>query len=66
MEGKRYVKDIEAGNAAMDRFMMPIHQEVARLKRGKRKSWSPRLVYTMGNHENRTTEQSTPTHGLRI
>ena len=53
MEGKRYVKDIDAGNEAMDRFMAPIHAEVARLKKGKRKAWNPRLVYTMGNHENR-------------
>ena len=53
MEGKRYVKDIDAGNAAMDRFMEPIHHEIGRLKRGKRRAWNPRLVYTMGNHENR-------------
>ena len=53
MEGKRYVKDIDAGNEALDRFMAPIHAEVARLKKGKRKAWNPRLVYTMGNHENR-------------
>jgi len=53
MEGKRYVKDIDAGNAAMDRFMAPIHAEVDRLKKGKRKAWNPRLVFTMGNHEQR-------------
>ena len=23
---------------------------MARLKKGKRKAWNPRLVYTMGNH----------------
>ena len=53
MEGKRYVADIAAGNEAMDRFMAPIHEEVDRLRRGKRKAWNPRLVYTMGNHEQR-------------
>ena len=53
MEGKRYVKDIDAGNEAMDRFMAPIHAEMDRLRKGKRKRWEPRLVYTMGNHENR-------------
>lgn len=53
MEGRRYVKDIDAGNMAMDRFMAPIHAEVARLKKGKRRAWNPRLVYTMGNHEQR-------------
>ena len=38
MEGKRYVKDIDAGNEAMDRFMAPIHAEVERLKKARRPS----------------------------
>lgn len=53
MEGKRYWKDIEAGNEAMDRFMAPILKEQARLRRNKKPIWKPRLVFTMGNHENR-------------
>lgn len=52
-EGRRYTKDIEAGNAAMDLFMGPIIEEQDRLKAGKRKSWNPRLVFTTGNHEYR-------------
>ncbi len=54
-EGRRYVKDIEAGNEAMDAFMAPIHAEIARRKRGKRKAWDPELHFTLGNHENRIT-----------
>ena len=53
MEGRRYVEDVDSGNMAMDRFMAPIHAEVARLKKGKRKAWEPRLVFTLGNHEER-------------
>ena len=54
-EGRRYVKDIDAGNEAMDAFMAPIHAEIARRKKGKRKAWDPELHFTLGNHENRIT-----------
>lgn len=52
-EGRRYTKDIEAGVEAMCTFMEPIREEQLRLKRNKEKQWNPRLVYTLGNHENR-------------
>jgi hypothetical protein len=52
-EGRRYTKDIEAGNAAMDVFMEPILEEQDRRVKGNRKRWNPRLVFTLGNHENR-------------
>lgn len=52
-EGRRYWKDIEAGNEAMDVFMTPIRKEVERRRRGKRKAWNPRLIFTTGNHEHR-------------
>lgn len=52
-EGRRYLADIEAGNAAMDLFMAPIRKEIKRLRKGKRKQWNPRLVFTLGNHEQR-------------
>ena len=54
-EGRRYVNDIDAGNQAMNAFMAPIHAEVARRKKGKRKSWNPELHFTLGNHEARIT-----------
>ena len=54
-EGRRYVKDIDSGNQAMDAFMAPIHAEIARRKKGKRKAWNPELHFTLGNHENRIT-----------
>lgn len=52
-EGRRYIADIEAGIAAMKVFLDPIRQEQAKLKHDKKKQWNPRMVFTLGNHENR-------------
>lgn len=52
-EGRRYTKDIDAGIEAMKVLMKPIQDEQVRLKRNKEKQWKPRLVFTLGNHENR-------------
>jgi len=52
-EGRRYTKDIEAGIVGMEAFLKPIRDEQARLIRNKEKQWNPRLVFTLGNHENR-------------
>lgn len=52
-EGRRYTRDIEAAREAMDVFMQPIWREQQRLIRNKEKQWRPRLVLTLGNHENR-------------
>ena len=52
-EGRRYTKDIAAGNKAMDVFMAPILAEQKKQKRRKKGTWKPRLVFTLGNHENR-------------
>ena len=43
-EGRRYVKDVEAAKRGMDRFITPIR---------KTKGYRPRLVLTLGNHEQR-------------
>lgn len=52
-ENARLLKDIEAGREAMDRLMRPILAETKRLKSGHRKRWSPRFVFTEGNHDYR-------------
>ena len=52
-EGRRYVNDITAGNDAMWAFLKPIVHEQRRLQRNKHKTWKPRLVFLLGNHENR-------------
>ncbi len=53
MEGRRYLEDIQAGNAAMDRLMAPIHAMNIARRRSKVKLYKPRLVFLLGNHENR-------------
>jgi hypothetical protein len=45
-EGRRYVNDIKAGRDAMERLLKPI-QSV--------KDYSPRMIFTTGNHEHRIT-----------
>lgn len=52
-EGRRYINDIDAGLEAMHRFMAPIVREQERLRRNKEKIWRPRMVFTLGNHEQR-------------
>ena len=52
-EGRSYTKDIEAATDAMAALVGPIMQEQWRLKRNKEKQWKPRLVLTLGNHEER-------------
>lgn len=53
MEGRRYLADIKAGNDSMDKFMAPILKEQKRQRKNKEKIWKPRLVFIMGNHEQR-------------
>lgn len=52
-EGRRYTKDIEASIDAMNKLMIPIYNEQIRLQANKKKQWNPRLVLTLGNHEER-------------
>lgn len=46
-EGRRYNRDVQAANAAMDRLMAPIKREQ------KRSPWRMRMTLTLGNHEER-------------
>ena len=52
-EGRRYKDDIKAGLEAMEVFLGPIRDEQKRLIHNKKKQWNPRLVFTIGNHEQR-------------
>ena len=47
-EGRMYTKDVQAAKKGMDLLMAPILQE-----KKTAKSWKPRLVLTLGNHEDR-------------
>ena len=52
-EGRTYKADVEAAKKGMEIFMSPIREEQARQRKNKEKVWKPRLVLTLGNHENR-------------
>jgi len=54
-EGRTYREDIEVSLEAMTLFMNPIWREIKRLKNNKKKTWNPRFVLTLGNHEDRIT-----------
>jgi len=53
MEGKRYKKDIWAAREAMDALLTPLYEFNKHAVLGKRKQYKPRMVLTLGNHENR-------------
>jgi len=52
-EGKRYVKDIEASHEAMGALLSPMWDFNTRARKYKEKQYKPRMILTMGNHENR-------------
>jgi len=52
-EGRRYIEDVSSGIDAMEVFLAPIRAEQRRLRVNRHKQWNPRLVFTLGNHENR-------------
>ncbi len=52
-EGRTYKADIEASIEAMNCLMAPINTERKRRVDNKKKQWNPRMVLTLGNHENR-------------
>jgi len=52
-EGRRYSIDIQASRAAMEVLLEPIKSFNTRAKKNKEKQYKPRMVLTLGNHENR-------------
>ena len=52
-EGRTYKSDVRASVKGMKALMEPIKKEQQRLVRNKDKRWKPRLVLTLGNHEER-------------
>lgn len=49
-EGKRIIKDLAAGEKAMEALMYPLIEFNKRAKRNKEKQYKPKLVLTLGNH----------------
>ena len=52
-ETERVSKDIDASQAAMKELMSPIRKYNRRLAKNKKAQYKPRMVLTLGNHENR-------------
>jgi hypothetical protein len=52
-EGRRYTLDVKASIEAMTTLLAPIKSFNERAKRNKEKLYKPRMVLTLGNHENR-------------
>lgn len=52
-EGKRYIKDIEAAQQAMDVLLQPLRECYSKAKKNKEKLYKPRKILTLGNHEQR-------------
>jgi len=52
-EGRSYKADINAGNAGMDALMAPLVAYNKQQAKTKHKQYKPRLVFCLGNHEER-------------
>lgn len=52
-EGRRYKKDIAAAREAMDRLLAPMKEYNEAQRKKRKKQYSPRMVLTLGNHEER-------------
>lgn len=53
MEGKRYKKEIDTGNKALDIIFYPLNELQDRQRKNKEKIYRPEIIYLNGNHENR-------------
>lgn len=52
-EGRRYKKDVAAARKAMDLLLAPMKAYNAHQRKLKEKLYKPRMVLTLGNHEDR-------------
>lgn len=63
-EGRRYKKDIEAVKKGMDLLLDPIREYNKNQSKNHKKSYSPRMVMLIGNHEDRISRaiEQDPSH----
>jgi hypothetical protein len=52
-EGRRYKKDIAIAHKGMEMLLSPLKEFNDKAKRNKEKQYHPRMVLTLGNHEDR-------------
>lgn len=66
-EGRRYKRDIEAAQFAMQAFLGPLNEYNAMRRRNKKAEYKPRMILTLGNHEfriNRATNDDPMLEGM--
>ena len=66
-EGKRYLKDVEAAHDAMHALLNPLWDYNFNARATKHKQYKPRMVLTLGNHEeriNRAVENDAKLEGV--
>jgi hypothetical protein len=54
-EGRTYKADIRAVHKGMDALLNPLHKLQAKQAKAKKKQYKPRMILTLGNHEDRIT-----------
>jgi hypothetical protein len=52
-EGRRYKEDINSARTAMSNLLTPINEYNKKMAMGRHKQYKPRMVLTLGNHEQR-------------
>lgn len=52
-EGRRYKKDIEVAHQGMELLLQPLKEFNDKARRNKERQYHPRMVLTLGNHEDR-------------
>lgn len=52
-EGRRLLADLKAGNEGMERLLAPLKGLQRQQRANRKRVYSPRLVFTLGNHEDR-------------
>lgn len=52
-EGRRYIADVESAKFGMDTLLHPLNEYNRKAKKNKHKLYEPRMVLTLGNHEER-------------
>lgn len=57
-EGRRIKEDVDAGIEGMSKLLYPLKLLQAKQKKGKQKVYSPRMVFCLGNHEQRLSRIS--------
>lgn len=57
-EGRRLIEDIEAGNEGMERLIAPMQKLQRAQRQYRKKVYQPRMIFCMGNHEDRFDRMS--------